>query len=202
MYIARPDRSTDDHARELVAAAGVATVFSAAGGLAATTLPILWRDDRIIAHFARANPQWRELDGAEVLVVVTAPDAYISPNWYPSKAEHGRAVPTWNYSSVHLHGIASVVTDAERLLDFVSQLTDTHESTFPAPWSVADAPDTYVAQQLRGIVGLEVAVDGVESKAKWSRGRSAQDQAAVLAALDGRDPRSATEMRTVGSPAT
>lgn len=202
MYIPRPDRSTDDHARELVAAAGVATVFSAAGGLAATTLPILWRDDRIIAHFARANRHWRELDGAEVLVVVTAPDAYISPNWYPSKAEHGRAVPTWNYSSVQLHGTASVVTEPDRLLDFVSQLTDVHESTFAQPWSVTDAPDTYLEQQLRGIVGLEISVDGVESKAKWSRGRSVEDQASVLAALNERDPVSAAEMRKVASPDT
>ncbi|WP_040524224.1 FMN-binding negative transcriptional regulator [Gordonia effusa] len=195
MYIARPDRSSDEHARELVAAAGVATLFSATDGLAATTLPILWHDNTIIAHMARANAQWRGLDGADVLVVATAPDAYISPNWYPSKAEHGRVVPTWNYSSVHLHGTAQIVTDADRIRDFVERLTNTHEAPFPQPWQVSDAPDSFVAQQLKVIVGIVINVDEVQTKAKWSRGRSAADQAGVLAALDERDAAAATEMR-------
>ncbi|MFW0788560.1 FMN-binding negative transcriptional regulator [Gordonia sp. CPCC 205333] len=195
MYIARPDRSSDEHARELVSAAGVATVFSAAGTLAATTLPILWSEDTVIAHIARANAHWRDLDGAEVLIVATAPDAYISPNWYPSKAEHGRAVPTWNYSSVHLRGTARIVTDTDRVLNFVEQLTNTHEAQFAEPWQVSDAPDSFVTQQLKAIVGIEISVAGVEAKAKWSRGRSAADQAAVLAALDRRDVEAAAEMR-------
>lgn len=195
MYIAAPDRADDARARAIVDAGGVGTLVSAAGGLAATTLPVLWEGDTLIAHLARANRQWRDLDGAEVLVVVTGPDAYVSPSWYPSKAEHGRAVPTWNYSEVQLRGTARTVDDPAALRSIVERLTTRHESGRDAPWSVSDAPDTYIDQQLRAIVGVEIALHAVEAKQKWSRGRGTDDIEGVQAALGAEDPRAAAEMR-------
>ncbi|MDP0400104.1 FMN-binding negative transcriptional regulator [Tsukamurella strandjordii] len=195
MYVAAPDRSDEERARATVDAAGIGTVFSAAGGLHATTLPLLWVGETVIGHFAKANRHWRELDGAEVLIVVTGPDSYVSPGWYPSKAEHGRAVPTWNYSEVQLRGRASVHEDAAACRDIVARLTARHEAGRPAPWGLDDAPTTYIEQQLKAIVGLRVAVTEVTAKEKWSRGRSPEDIAGVQAALDASDPVAAAEMR-------
>lgn len=195
MYIARPDQTSDDHARGVVSAAGIATIFSSVDGLRATTLPILWRDDSVIAHFARANDHWRHIDGAQVLLVVTAPDTYISPSWYESKQEHGRVVPTWNYSSVQLSGRARITHDPVELRGIVETLTQTHEASQPTPWSVSDAPVSYIDQQLKAIVGVLINVDEVEAKAKWSAARSEGDRAGVQAALADANPDAAAEMR-------
>ncbi|ADG76737.1 FMN-binding negative transcriptional regulator [Tsukamurella paurometabola] len=195
MYVAAPDRSDDERARAMVAAAGIGTVFSASGGLHASTLPLLWEGDTVIAHLATANRHWRGLDGAEVLIVVTGPDAYVSPGWYPSKAAHGRAVPTWNYSEVQLRGRASIHEDAAACRAIVARLTARHERNRPEPWGLDDAPPAYIEQQLKAIVGLTVEVTAVAAKQKWSRGRSAEDIAGVQTALDSADPRAGAEMR-------
>ncbi len=186
VYIPAPNRTTDEHARALVAAAGIGTLFSAdaAGALSATTVPVLWDGDEVIAHFARANPHWRTLDGRPALLVVTGPDAYVSPAYYASKREHGRVVPTWNYSQVQLRGIATVVDEADAVRAIVTRLTERHEAPRAHPWEVADAPESYIAQQLRAIVGIRLAVDTVEAKAKWTQGRSDADVDGVLAGLD------------------
>jgi transcriptional regulator len=135
-------------------------------------------------HLARANPQWRAVaDKAPALAVVTGPDAYVSPAWYPSKDEHGRVVPTWNYSQVHLTGRLTVHHDPAWLLDAVTRLTDRHEEHRTDRWSVDDAPAPYVEKQLKAIVGLEMAVERVEAKAKLSQNRSEADRAGVVAGL-------------------
>ncbi|NMO04749.1 FMN-binding negative transcriptional regulator [Gordonia sp. TBRC 11910] len=201
MYIARPDRTSDRHAREVVSAAGIATLFSSIDGLRATTLPVLWRDDdTVVAHFARANDHWHHLDGAPVLLVATAPDAYISPSWYAAKTEHGRVVPTWNYSSVQLSGVAHITHDADEILSIVEALTTRHEGGRTDPWAVSDAPESYVAQQLKAIVGITVTVDEANAKAKWSAARSEADRDGVLRALDVENPSAATEMRSADHP--
>ncbi len=151
---------------------------------AATLLPIMWRDDVVIAHMAKGNPHWRSIaDDAPVLLIAGGPEAYISPSWYAAKAEHGKVVPTWNYSAVHLTGTVRVHHDSEWLRQAVTELTDVHEAGRDHRWQVTDAPETYIDAQLNGIVGIEVTVTGVEGKAKLSQNRSDADQLGVIAGL-------------------
>lgn len=136
-------------------------------------------------HVARANPVWREAAGRPVLAVFRGAEAYVSPSWYPSKAEHHKVVPTWNYAVVHAHGALQAVEDAPWLHALVTRLTAHHESPRPQPWAVADAPEDYVQQMLRAIVGIEIRVERMVGKWKVSQNRSAADRAGVAAALDG-----------------
>jgi transcriptional regulator len=151
---------------------------------AASFLPVMWRDDTVIAHLAKANPHWLDIgEDTPALLIVTGPDAYVSPTWYAAKAEHGKVVPTWNYSAVHLTGVARVHEDAEWLRQAVTDLTDLHEGPRERPWHVTDAPARYIEGQLRGIVGIELAVTGVEGKAKLSQNRSIADRRGVVDGL-------------------
>jgi transcriptional regulator len=191
VYVPHVNAVPESEARAMVSAyaAGELITTGPDGYPLATLLPVLWEGDRVIAHMARANPQWRSIGSrAKALLVVGGPQAYISPSFYASKAAHGRVVPTWNYSSVHLTGVVSVHDDAGWLRDAVTRLTDTHESARPAPWTVEDAPAEYVARMLRAIVGLELRVERVEAKAKLSQNRSAEDRAGVIAGLGADDP--------------
>ncbi|MCW2748365.1 MAG: transcriptional regulator [Nocardioidaceae bacterium] len=174
--------------RGFVEAIGSAEIVSvdADGVPVATLLPILWSADggTIIAHMARANPHWRSIaPGSPVLAIVAGPQAYISPAWYAAKAEHGRVVPTWNYSSVHLTGTVSVHDDPAWVRDAVTRLTDRHEGARSEPWAVTDAPETFIAKNLEAIVGIEITVSAVEAKAKLSQNRSAEDQRGVVEGL-------------------
>lgn len=186
MYVPVFNAITDADARALVRAVGSAELVTvgADGFPVATLLPVLWHAGRLVAHMARANPQWRSIEaGAPALAVVAGPQAYVSPSWYASKAEHGRVVPTWNYSAVHLSGRVTVHDDSAWLRDALERLTDAHEEHRAAPWTVTDAPEVYVTKQLRAIVGIELVVERVEGKAKLSQNRSDADQAGVVAGL-------------------
>lgn len=144
---------------------------------------------RLIAHVARANPLVSEgSDGTGVLVVFQGPQAYVSPSWYPSKTEHGRVVPTWNYVVVQVRGRLALVDDAAFTRDVVERLTDRHEGERAAPWSVGDAPTAFVDAQLRAIVGVEIEITSIEGKWKTSGNRTEKDRAGVAAGLaaDGR----------------
>jgi len=153
-----------------------------------TLLPLVVNEGRVLAHFARANDHWRRISpGSAGLVVVTAADAYISPSWYASKAEHGRVVPTWNYSEVQLSGAVTVHDDPEWVRDMVTRLTHRHESHRAGRWAVTDAPDRYVTGQLRAIVGVELAIESVSAKAKLSQNRSDADREGAIAGLS-REP--------------
>jgi transcriptional regulator len=165
----------------------------------ATLLPVIWDRPaepgtsgdgpdlgRVLGHVALANDQWRTAQpGAQALVIVHGPQAYISPSWYESTARHGRSVPTWNYDAVHLTGTLTVHRDAEWLREMVTRLTRRYEDPRPRPWAVSDAPPEYIDGQLRGIVGVEVRVTSVEAKQKLSQNRSAADQAGAIAGLRG-----------------
>jgi len=134
-------------------------------------------------HVARANPLWRELaDGAEVMVVFRAADAYISPNWYPSKHEAHRQVPTWNYMVAHAHGRARIVDDERFVRGIVGRLTRTHEAGQPAPWKMADSPRDFIDGLLQAIVGIEIEITRLEGKAKLSQNKDARD---LQGAVDG-----------------
>jgi transcriptional regulator len=158
-------------------------------GLQASHLPLLLNTDEgpngtLYGHFAKANPQWKDLqNGAEALVIFPGVDAYVSPGLYPSKAEHGKVVPTWNYVAVHAYGSAEVFTDADRLLTLVSALTDRHEASRAQPWKVADAPADYIDGMLKAIVGFALPIQRLEGKRKLSQNRSPVDIAGVREGL-------------------
>lgn len=183
--------------RALVARVGAAefVTVGADGFPVATLLPVLWEHDTVVAHMARANPQWQGLEpDAPALLICSGPQAYVSPSWYAAKAEHGRVVPTWNYSSVHLTATVRVHEDPEWLRDVVTRLTERHEAGRPEPWRLTDAPEPYVDGQLRGIVGLEFTVRRVEGKAKLSQNRSEADRHGVVAGLRTENLSGATEV--------
>ncbi|MGL6243884.1 FMN-binding negative transcriptional regulator [Pseudomonas sp.] len=158
-------------------------------GLQASHLPLLFNPEQgpngtLYGHFARGNPQWKELqDGAEALVIFAGADAYVSPGFYPSKAEHGKVVPTWNYVAVHAYGTAEVFTDADRLLALVSALTERHEAGRDQPWKVADAPADYIDGMLKAIIGFALPIQHLEGKRKLSQNRSTADIAGVREGL-------------------
>jgi transcriptional regulator len=173
-----------------IAATGFAAVITVgAQGPIVSYIPLLLDPGigpygMLSGHLARANPQWKESDlTIPAVAAFMGPDAYVSPGWYPSKQEHGKAVPTWNYSIVQARGRLEVIDDPDRLAAHVAELTDKHEGRFPAPWQVTDAPADYVKQQLRAIVGIRMQIDALEGKVKLSQNRSAADQAGVVAGL-------------------
>ncbi|WGL53572.1 FMN-binding negative transcriptional regulator [Nocardioides sp. BP30] len=186
MYVPRFNAADESWARALVAEVGAGELVSTGpdGYPLATLLPVLWRGDLVVAHLARANPHWRALgDGAPALLVCTGPQAYVHPGWYPAKGEHGKVVPTWNYSSVHLRGTARVIEDAGWLREAVTALTDRHEAGLVDRWRVSDAPAGYVDGMLRAIVGVELRVERIEAKAKLSQNRSEADRRGVIEGL-------------------
>jgi transcriptional regulator len=135
-------------------------------------------------HVAKANPLWKTLDpSVEVLAVFQGPHHYISPSWYPSKKQHGKVVPTWNYAVVHAYGPVSVVVDPDRLLAHVKALTSRQEAGREHPWAVADAPADYVESQLKRIVGFEIPITRIEGKWKVSQNRSEADRDGVVEGL-------------------
>ncbi|MEU8004827.1 FMN-binding negative transcriptional regulator [Catellatospora sp. NPDC049111] len=175
--------------RELLTNHGAADLVTAtADGLVATTLPFVYDPDTgphgaLLGHLARNNDQWRRPVLGEALVILRGPDAYISPSWYAAKAEHGRVVPTWNYTVVHAYGELVVHDDPDWTGALVRRLSDQHEGGRPAPWSVDDAPAAFVTGQLRAIVGVELRISRIEAKWKLSQNRSAADVDGVVAGL-------------------
>jgi transcriptional regulator len=186
MYVPRFNTMDEPELHDLVAAVGSAELVTVGpdGYPAATLLPVLWEDGRLVFHMARANPHWQSIEaGAPALAVVEGPQAYVSPAWYPSKQEHGRVVPTWNYTAVHFTGRVQVHQEASWLREAVTRLTVGHEQVREDPWSVEDAPERYLDKQLGAIVGIELTIEAVEGKAKLSQNRSAADQAGVVDGL-------------------
>jgi transcriptional regulator len=189
MYVPRFNAVDDEQAvRAMVRAVGAGELVTLGedGYPLATRLPVVWDGDRVVMHIARANPHWRAIPAdrdVPALVVVTDAEAYVSPAWYASKAEHGRVVPTWNYSAVQLTGRIRRHEDPDWVLEAVAMLTRLRESGRAEPWAVSDAPATYVGKQLRAIVGLELTLERVEGKAKLSQNRSEEDRAGVVRGL-------------------
>jgi transcriptional regulator len=138
----------------------------------------------IECHLARANPHCKELGTvSEALMIFQGPEAYITPNWYPSKAEHGKVVPTWNFAVVHAYGRPEVVNDGTWLLRHVTELTAQQERNDAAPWAVSDAPERFIETMLRGIVGFRFVITRLEGKWKMSQNREMQDGEAVVKGL-------------------
>jgi transcriptional regulator len=191
MYIPHHFREERSHVlQELIRTHSLATLVTLGPeGLLANHLPMIldiepapWGTLR--GHLARANPQWRESrTDVAALAIFQGPAAYISPSWYPSKAQHGRVVPTYNYVVVHARGLLRVVEDPEWLRQHLRALTSQHEAAFAEPWSIDDAPAEYINQLLETIVGIEIRVAALEGKWKVSQNRPAADRSAVVDSL-------------------
>jgi transcriptional regulator len=154
-------------------------------------------------HVARANPLWRQAAGQPVLAIFRGETAYVSPNWYPSKAATHQVVPTWNYAVVHAHGPLRALEDAPWVHALVSRLTDHFETPQPQPWAVSDAPDAYVQTMLRAIVGIEIPVQRLLGKWKLSQNRNRADRQGVhdsLAQGDAAAQAAAALMRRLDEP--
>jgi transcriptional regulator len=186
----REDRRDIQHALIKTHSLGL-LITAGPGGLQANFIPFLidtQASERgsLRAHLARANPQLHELAAVdECLVVFQGPQAYVSPSLYPTKQETGRVVPTWNYITVHAWGRPQVMDDAAWIRNQIDDLTRHKEASRAAPWNIADAPESFLAAQIKGIVGLEIPIARIEGKWKVSQNRTAADQAGVTAGLRG-----------------
>jgi transcriptional regulator len=191
VYIPPKFRLTDDQVVDVLRAAALAhLVTPSPTGLLVTPLPLMYDGQRhsLVGHVARQNPHWREADpDAESVAIFAGPDAYVSPTFYPVKSETGKVVPTWNYETVTVHGHLQVHDDSAWLRGQVTALSDHHEAGRPQPWSVEDAPDHYVAGQLRAIVGIELRIVRWEGKAKMSQNQPERNQRGVIDGLAASD---------------
>ena len=182
-------------------------VTQAVQGMVANGIPFLLDPEgsggfgTLRAHVARANPVWREARRDEALVLFQGPQGYVSPAWYPAKAEHGKVVPTWNYVMVQARGPLRVIEDRAWLLALVTRLTDRHEAARAAPWAVADAPAAYVESMLGAIVGIEIELTSLVGKWKMSQNRAAADRDGVVRGLaEAGDEATAALARQVANP--
>jgi transcriptional regulator len=186
-----PDAALVD---ELLRNQGAADLVTLTGqGLVATMLPFIYvppagpraagQLGSLHGHLARNNDQWKLGSAGEALAIVRGPDAYITPGWYASKAEHGRVVPTWNYITAHVYGRFVVHDDPVWTEDLVRRLTTKHEAYRDHPWSVDDAPRPFIEGQLRAIVGVELEITRIAAKAKLSQNRPPADVEGVIAGL-------------------
>ncbi len=169
----------------LIRAHPLATLITAGpGGLMANFVPFILSDGgekgTLSAHIAKANDQVDALRaGAETLVVFHGPEAYITPSWYASKTEHGRVVPTWNYAVVQVRGTPRLIDDLAWLRAQIGALTSSQENRRAPPWSVADAPEAFISDQIKAIIGVEIPILTIEGKWKVSQNRPAADRQGV-----------------------
>ncbi|MCG4255392.1 FMN-binding negative transcriptional regulator [Acetobacter senegalensis] len=190
MYVPSAFREDDpDTLRAIIRNARLAQFVTAtATGPIATPLPMFLDPDEgehgvLYGHLARPNPQWQEPVLGEALAIFMGADAYVSAGWYPSKQVNHKVVPTWDYEAVQAFGPVEFFSDANRLLDVVTRLTDRHEAHQKTPWHVTDAPVSFIQGQLKGIVGLRLPITRLVGKRKMSQNRSAEDRAGVARGL-------------------
>ena len=168
----------------------VTQMTTGAQGLEANHIPLLIDPEpspfgTLRGHVARANPVWRTFNAdVDVLAVFQGPQGYITPSWYPRKAQHGKVVPTWNYAMVHAHGPLKIIDEAEWLRKLVTRLTESQESLRAMPWHVTDAPPDYIDTMLKAIVGIEIPLRRLQGKWKMSQNRLPQDRDGVIAGLE------------------
>jgi transcriptional regulator len=202
MYVPAAFMPDESAVRELLAHHGAADLVTATPrGPVATLLPFVYDPDAgehgaLLGHMARNNDHWRQPVVGEALVIVRGPDAYVTPSWYASKAEHGRVVPTWNYVTAHVRGRLIVHDDPAWVDGLVRRLTERHEAGTSRPWSVDDAPEAFIAGQVRAIVGVELAISSIQGKFKLSQNRPEADVMGVIEGLEARgDTASAAAVR-------
>jgi transcriptional regulator len=180
----------DESAAEFLATIEVADLVTVTDdGLVATFLPLIFDPERgehgtLLGHVARSNDQWKRRPHGEAMVIVHGENAYVTPSWYATKREHGRVVPTWDYTTAHVYGELEVHDDPAWVGALVRRLTERHESRRAKPWSVDDMPEEFHEGQLRAIVGVELHVSRIEAKFKLSQNRSAEDIDGVVRGLE------------------
>lgn len=157
-------------------------------GLEANHIPMVLvesgNQDFLQGHLALANPLWKSIkDGSNVLVVFHGPNSYISPNYYPTKQETGKVVPTWNYVAVHVKGVMNCIHDDDWKMDLITRLTDQHEAAQEKPWSVSDAPEDYTRRMLPAIVGIEIEITSIVGKWKVSQNQPEKNKQGVITGL-------------------
>lgn len=157
-------------------------------------VPALDGSGQLIGHVARANPLWQAAPDEELLLVFQGPQTYISPNWYATKAEGGKVVPTWNYVVAHVHATLSPIHEPDAILDVLTRLTARHETTQPHPWQVADAPVDFTHKLLRQIVGVRFEIRRMQGKWKVSQNQPTANRASINQALVERGDSNATDM--------
>lgn len=191
MYVPKhfaEDKLAEMHA--LMRAHPLATLVShGPDGLNANHIPLLLSDaapwGKLQGHVARANPLWKEGNAlGEVLVIFQGADSYVSPSGYATKAEHGKVVPTWNYTAVHAYGELKVIDDPAWVFAQISALTAMHENALPQPWAVSDAPADYIEKMLGAIVGIEITLTRLLGKWKVSQNQPAANQASLIKAFE------------------
>jgi transcriptional regulator len=191
MYIRKQHQLSDREAIfSLIEAHALgAWVCTVDGELVANHIPFFLDRSRgpsgtLLGHVSRANPVWRALAaGLPSVVLFQGPQSYITPGWYPGKAEHGKVVPTWNYVVAHVHGVAQVREAPDWLRDMLQRLAQVHESPQPVPWRVDDAPADYIDKMLRAIVGIEIPIDRLVGKLKASQDEDMPDRLGTVAGL-------------------
>ena len=185
---------------ELIVAHPFATIVSSATGpLTADHVPLVLKSASgkscLHGHIAVNNPLFRETQGPfEILAIFQGPQTYVTPSWYASKQEHGKVVPTWNYVVVHVRGQLQFTREPKWLLGHLDDLTSQHESHRPEPWAVSDAPTDFVDRQLRGLVGFEITVKGMQGTWKVSQNKALKDRSGVKAGLKEETEPDAVEM--------
>lgn len=194
MYNPSPFKQQDDQQlKGFITQYPLATLVSInSSGLEANHIPLYFIEEAgkllLRGHIAKANPLWKEAgDKSQVLIIFQGPQSYISPNWYPSKKEHGKVVPTWNYACVHLSGEISFISDNAWKLDMLNTLTNKSERHQAAPWKVADSPEGYIERLMAGIVGIEISLSSMQGKWKMSQNKSDSDHQGVVDGLSESD---------------
>ena len=177
-----------------------AWVCASPDGLVANHIPfVLDRQEggngRLLGHVSRGNSVWKALaEGTPCVVMFMGPQAYISPSWYPGKQTHGKVVPTWNYLTVHAHGIARVRNETAWKLDLLRRLTASQESARPSPWQLSDAPSDFLHRLLDAVVGIDISIDRLEGKRKLSQDEDAADRLGTVKGLLQEDSSEAKEL--------
>lgn len=186
---------------ELMRARPLATVVTLSpDGINANHVPLHLCADQgrfgaLRGHVARGNPMWSDrVRDVEALAIFHGPDSYVSPSWYPTKREHGKVVPTWNYAVVHAYGVLRVIDDPAWLRTLLEELVTRFEAQSAAPWSISDAPPDFIARMIESIVGFEIAISRIEGKWKVSQNQPAANRAGAVEALRQRGDAGALEI--------
>ena len=186
MYIPRHFKASDEVAQEFLSLIESGHVVSnSEKGLISTLIPLIYNKETnaFLGHIAKQNDQASLATNQEALLISVLNETYISPNWYASKAEHHKVVPTWDYMLIHAYGELVIHNDADWILKQVTRLTNRFEKDQPKPWSVDQAPIDYVEGQIRAIVGIELKLSRIEVSFKMSQNKSEADLGGVIAGL-------------------
>lgn len=174
---------------ELIEEFPLATIITpSVNGVVANHIPLLClkRNDKYVlqGHIAKVNTFWKDYDNKqEILCIFHGPNAYISPNWYPSKQIDGKAVPTWNYAAVHVYGTLNTFEDSQWLLDHLDRASQIYEKQQTSPWSIADAPESYINSMTKAILGIEIDITRIIANTKMSQNHSNENQQGVINGL-------------------